>query len=188
MKWFIKTIFMFQACILATCLQYSYAFDLPDEALRLIAETTTDPCPICVEQKLKEAFAIMEARLQPGLVVETDEHCWLKKIDPKDVFEFSLTCYPSVRLMQTIGQGQKLPDVAFVFHTSEKFLVGISEKDYTDERIIDRFRKLPPGTLFKGQVRLISYKYGDGPSFNYYQTSNRVQIHCTILGLSPLVQ
>lgn len=188
MKCFFRTIFVLQVCILAVCPQCSYALDLPDEALRMIAETTTDTCPLCVEQKLKHAFAIMAARLQPGLVLETDDSCRLRKNNPKDDLELSLTCYQAGALRQSISDGQKLPDVVFAFYMPEKRLVGISETDYTDGGTIDEFRASPPGTVFEGKIRLIPYKYGDGPAFNYFPAANRVLIHCVILRLKPLAQ
>ena len=186
MRHAIVALILLPVCMFAVNPKQARALDLPEDALRMIAETTTDPCPICVQRKLEEAFAVLAAKFQPGLVLETDGACRLMKTGPEDVFRLSLTCHPSAGLLQALAEGQKPPDVAFVFYTSEKRLVGISEGDHTEGRIMDVFRGSPPGTVFEGQLKLISYRYGDGPSFNYLPTSNGLLIHCTILRLTPL--
>jgi len=186
MRHAIVALILLPVCMFAVNPKHARALDLPGDALRMIAETTTDPCPICVQRKLEEAFAVLAARLQPGFVLETDSACRLMKTGPEDDFRLSLTCHPSAGLVQALAEGQKPPDVTFVFYTSEKHLVGISEGDHTEGRIMDVFRGSPPGTVFEGQLRLISYRYGDGPSFNYLPTSNGLLIHCTILRLTPL--
>lgn len=182
------TLFVIPAFILSFPLQGSFAFDLPDEAFRLIAEADADPCSICAEQKLKEAFALMAAGLRPGLILETDSTCRMVKRSPQDEPELSLTCYPSAKLAGSVGGDRKPPDLSFAFYTSKRHLVGVSEQDYTDDEVAERFRTSPPGTVFEGKMRLIPYRYGDGPAFNYFPAAGKVRVHCVVLELRPAAQ
>jgi len=163
-----------------------YALDLPSEALQLIAETTVDPCTICAKQKLKRAFKIMNDRFIPGLVMKSDDSCRLMKSGTGDENEISLTCYPSDALVKSLRAGEKLPQIIFKFYTPQKRLVGISDNDYTNKSTADLFHASRPGTVFEGRVKLIPYKYGDGPTYNYFQESNILQIHCVVLQLTPV--
>ncbi len=58
-----KRISMFLVLMLTLVARYSYALDLPDDALRLLAEASVDPCSICVKQKLEKAFTIHECQV-----------------------------------------------------------------------------------------------------------------------------
>lgn len=186
MRHAILTLFLAPAVILAFSMQVSHALDLPDEAFLLIAQAGADPCSICGEQKLKQAFAVMTAKLRPGMVVDAGSGCGLVKRDAGGSYELSLTCYPSAGLKQSVGGDQKLPDLVFSFYTLEKRLVGIADSDCTGAEMADVFRAAPPGTVFEGRVRLVPYAYGDGPSFNYFPQTDRVQVHCVLLELRPL--
>lgn len=188
MRRLIAYIVALHVCALAAVPKYSHGIELPEDALGLIAQTTTDPCPICVEQKLNEAFAVMAARLQPGMALETRGDCRLRKADPGEGFELVPTCYPSEALARSTGDGRRLPDVAFVFYPSGRRMVGVSDSDVTDERIADAYRAAPPGAVFEGRVKLIPYRYGDGPAFTYFPRTNRVRIHCVVLELRPLTR
>ncbi|MCU0577301.1 MAG: hypothetical protein MUD15_10825 [Desulfobacterota bacterium] len=182
----IMIVLMMPVLSLAIDMQAPYAFDLPDEAFRLMAEATVDPCSLCVEKKLKEAYAVMNRMLQPGLVMESDERCRFLKRNPGDGFELSPVCQPTGALKQAGGEGRKPPDVVFVFYTPQARLVGISENDYTDAGTAAVFNDSPLGTVFEGRIRLIPYKYGDGPTYTYFQGANKLQIHCTVIKLTPL--
>jgi hypothetical protein len=35
-------------------------------------------------------------------------------------------------------------------------------------------------------LEIVEFKYGDGPTYNYYPTGNQLQIHCRILSLTPM--
>lgn len=163
----------------------SLAFDFPDKALQLIAEANADPCSICGEKKLKEAFAVMNTKLVPGMIIDAAGSCGLMKRDTDSSYELSLACYPSTELRRSI-QGEMLPDFVFSFYTLEKKLVGIADEDCTKAGTVEVFRAAPPGTVFEGKVRLIPYSYGDGPTFNYFPQANKVQIHCVLLELKQL--
>jgi hypothetical protein len=170
---------------LALAIHCSYALDLPNDALQLLAETTVDPCTICAKQKLKKAFKIMNDRFTPGLVMKSDDSCRLMKSGAGDDNEISLTCYPSNTLFKSIKEGEKLPRIIFTFYTPQKRLVGISDNDYTDKPTADLYHASRLGTVFEGRIKLIPYKYGDGPTYNYFQKTNTLQIHCVVLQLNP---
>jgi hypothetical protein len=181
----LKTTVMLVLALTLT-MQCVYALDLPSGALQLIAETTEDPCTICAEQKLKRAFKIMNDRFIPGLVMKSDDSCRLMKSGTGDENEISLTCYPSDTLEKSVRAGEKLPQIIFKFYTPKKGLVGISDNDYTNKPTADLFHTSRPGTVFEGRLKLIPYKYGDGPTYNYFQESNILQIHCVVLQLTPV--
>jgi hypothetical protein len=172
---------------MALAIHCSHALGLPDDALGLLAEASVDPCSICVKQKLARAFKIMNDRFIPGGVMETDEACRLVKTVSGDDNELSLSCYPSDALITSIKEDEQLPQVVFRFYTPQKRLVGISKTDYTDNSTEDLFHASKPGTVFTGQIKLIMYKYGDGPTYNYFYETNKLLIHCRVLQLIPML-
>jgi hypothetical protein len=182
-----KRISMFLVLMLVLAARYSYALDLPDDALRLLAEASVDPCSICVKQKLEKAFIAMNVRFSPGLVINSDDKCRLVKVDTGDDNGLSMTCYPPDTLKKSLKEGEELPQLIFRFYTPYKRLVGISEDDYTNKTIADLYHAAKPGTVFEGRIRLIPYKYGDGPTYNYLLQTNRLLVHCVVLQLNPLI-
>lgn len=182
-----KRISMFLVLMLALLARYSYALDLPDDALRLLAEASVDPCAICVKQKLEKAFTTMNVRFSPGLVINSDDKCRLVKGDTGDDDELLMSCYPPDTLKKSLKEGEEPPQFIFRFYTPEKRLVGISENDYTDKTIADLYHASKPGTVFEGRIKLVPYKYGDGPTYNYLLQTNRLLVHCVVLQLNPLI-
>lgn len=170
----------------AMALNCSHAMGLPDEALLLLAESTVDPCSICAKQTMDKAFRIMNDRCIPGLVMESDENCRWVKADANGDNELSLTCYPSDTLTKSLKDGESLPLLVFKFYTPQNRLVGISDKDYTDTPLADLYHASRSGTVFDGRIRLIPYLYGDGPTYNYFQKTNKLLFHCVVLQLKPL--
>jgi hypothetical protein len=181
-----KRISLVLVLMLTLVARYSYALDLPDDALRLLAEVSVDPCSICIKQKLVKAFTSMDARLNPGLVIKSDDKCRLVKVDPGDDNELSITCYPPDTVKKSLKEGEELPQLIFKFYTPEKRLVGISDNDYTSKALADLYRTAKPGAVFEGRIKLIPYKYGDGPTYNYMLQTNRLLIHCVVLQLNPM--
>ena len=179
---------MFMVLILALAAKCSYALDLPGDALRLLAEASADPCSICVKQKLEKAFLAMNVRFSPGLVINSDDECRLIKVDSVDDNELSLTCYPPDTVKKSLKEGEELPQLIFRFYTPGKLLVGISENDYTSKTMADLYQASKPGTVFEGRIKFIPYKYGDGPTYNFFQQTNKLLIHCTVLQLKPLAR
>ncbi|MBN2299377.1 MAG: hypothetical protein JXM72_12325, partial [Deltaproteobacteria bacterium] len=166
-----------------TCL---HALDLPDDAFVLLAEAAADPCSICAEHKQIKAFEIMNRWFVPGKEIQTDERCLLIKTAAADDNEFSLNCYPSVALNDSLTTGEQPPQIVFTFYTPQKRLVGISETDYTDRPLADLFHASKPGTVYEGRIRLIPYTYGDGPAYIYFQQRHKLMIHCRVLELKPV--
>jgi hypothetical protein len=186
MRWMMKRISMFLVLMLVFVSRYSYALDLPDDALRLLAQASVDPCPICVKQKLEKAFAAMNVRFSPGLVINSDDDCRLIKVDAGGDNELSMTCYPTDTLKKSLEEDEEPPQLIFRFSTPGKHLVGISENDYTGKTLADLYYAAKPGAVFEGRIKLIPYKYGDGPTYNYFRQTNKLLIHCTVLQLKPV--
>jgi len=177
---------LYLVLILSLMTACSYAFDFPNDALQLLAEAAVDPCSICVKQKLDKAFLVMNARFNPGFFLNTDDTCRLVKVDPGDDNELSLTCYPQPSLKKSLKEGENPPQFFFKFYTPGKRLVGISEKDYTEKTVVDLYNASKPGTIFEGSIKFIPYKYGDGPTYNYFLLTNKLVIHCIVLQLKPV--
>ena len=178
---------VFMVIILTTAffMPYSHALDLPDDAFQLLAQATVDSCLLCAEQKREKAFRILNETLIPGRVIQTDESCLLIKAGSDN--DLSLSCYPSEALIASILQDERLPQVVFSFYTPQNSLVGVSETDYTDAPAADLLHTSMPGTVYEGRIRLIAYKYGDGTTFNYFQQTNKLLIHCRVLQLEPVL-
>lgn len=168
------------------CIPCSYALSLPDDALKLLAEAQTEPCSICARQKVEKAFTLMNESLMPGHEITGDNDCLFKKTGNGNENELVLSCYPVEALKKSVKDSGALPQIVFRFYSTQNHLVGISEANYTKTPVTALFRKSPAGTAFSGQVRLILYKYGDGPTFNYFQHTNKLLIHCEILHLEPI--
>jgi hypothetical protein len=186
MKRIVLEIFIMVILVPAFFMPQSYAQDLPDEAFQLLAEATIDPCSICAEKNREKAFKILNETFMPGHVIETHSPCRLIKTFSTGENDLTLSCYPSDALAASITGEEQLPQVVFRFHTPNKHLVGIFETDYTDTAAADLFHASKPGTVFEGRISLIPYKYGEGPTYNYFQQTNTVLIHCRVLQLIPV--
>ncbi len=160
-----------------------YAFDLPDEAFRHLAGAAADPCSICAKQEMKKAFAILDKRFAPGAVIRTSGECRLVKAGNEAGNGFTLSCYPSERLIGSLGQDDQVPQLVLAFYTGQEKLVGISGKDFTAAEPAELFRAAKPGTVFEGELKLIPYAYGDGPAYNYFPQANKLQVHCIVVSL-----
>lgn len=159
------------------------AVSLPDEAFSLMAEASADPCSICAKQKVEKAFKILAGSFVPGMVVDSDEKCLFKKTGRDDEFELSLSCYPSEALVKILKEGETLPRLVLKFYSQDKHLVGISQEDYTSKTVTELYQSSPNGAIFDGSLRLIQYKYGDGPTYNYFLQEDKLIIHCIVLKL-----
>jgi hypothetical protein len=156
-----------------------------DGAFHLLAESSVDPCAICSKETRGKAFQMLNRELLPGRIFKTSTDCLLLRSTSNEN-DLAPVCYPAGAPVKTReGEGQ-LPRVAFRFHTSAKHLVGIAEKDFTGEQVAVGHLSAPSGTLFSGVLEIVEYKYGDGPTYNYYPTTNQVQVHCRLLDLKPL--
>ncbi len=162
------------------------AMDFPPDALKLVAAAASDPCSICARQQLKKAFALLNERFPAGSVMSTDAGCRMVKTGEHGFPELSPTCYPDAGEVESLGEGQTLPRVVFTFYTPQDRLVGISQKDYTDAATAERYRASSPGTVFDARLRLIPYRYGDGPSYNYFLQTHTLRFHCVVLEMKAV--
>ena len=148
------------------------ALDLPDEAFRLLAESASDPCSICAKETREQAFQLLNSAFIPGRILKSNHLCQFMRTDACGENELVLTCYLT-----------SSPLLTFRFHTTEKHLVGICTTDFTEKRFASEYCSGTTGTRFEGALEIIEYRYGDGPSYNYYCAGNNIQVHCKILGL-----
>lgn len=162
------------------------AVDLPSEAFGLLAQAAVEPCAICAEQQRKKALAIMQRVFVPGRELTTDAACRLVKAGQGVEQELTLTCYPPAVLMETLPEGARPPRLAFTFHTRAKHLVGIAQNDFTDAALAATYHAAPSGTIFEGKIRYTTYKYGDGPAFNFSPKTNTLQVHCVLVRINPV--
>ncbi|HQI81171.1 MAG TPA: hypothetical protein PLR71_06365 [Deltaproteobacteria bacterium] len=165
--------------------QDTCAMELPHDALKLMAAAASDPCSICAQQQLEKAFALLKERCPAGSVISTDAGCRMVKTGDGGG-ELSLTCYPAAMEEESLGEGQSLPRIVFAFYTQQDRLVGISQSDYTDTSTAERYRASGPGTVFDARLRLIPYRYGDGPTFNYFPHTHTLRFHCIILEMKAV--
>ena len=162
-----------------------------DGALTLLAESSVDPCPICGEQTRNKAFQLLNSELLPGRVAKTSAGCLLMLAATSGENELAPTCYPAgapVVKKKKGGEEARLPRVTFRFHTAGRHLVGVAESDFTVDDLVADYHSAPAGTLFSGVVEIIEFKYGDGPTYNYFPTGNQLQVHCRLLNLRPMKQ
>jgi hypothetical protein len=64
--------------------------------------------------------------------------------------------------------------------------LGILQKDYTDAAAAELYRASGPGTVFDVRLRLIPYRYGDGPTYNYFPQTHTLRFHCAILEMKAV--
>jgi len=149
--------------------------DLPEEPLRLIALSATDPCSICARQTREIAFQLFEQQFHAGRMFTTTGSCRLVRTALSEDNEVGLSC--------DSPRKESLPVLTFRFHTGANHLVGISPADFTEESIASEFLSAPPGTVFEGIIETILFRYGDGTTYNYSASRGVIQVHCRLLTL-----
>jgi hypothetical protein len=160
------------------------AAELPEAPLVLLAQAAAETCAICAKQTRARAFDLLDERLLPGLEISGRQGCLLVKAGRDNAL--SLECYPSGETTASLGEEGEMPEVVFAFYTAGNRLVGIAQEDCTAEETAASYRAYPEGTVFEGRLRLVGYAYGDGLAFNYFQSENRLHIHCVVLELRPV--
>ena len=145
---------------------------LPMDAVALLTKSMTDSCSICVRDLRARAFHLLEEQYPPGVVVRSDATSGFLRA-PGGANEWMLSS-------EVPGE----PRLTFRFHTAEDHLVGIAASDMTDPSLAERCRSIPEGTVFQGALQIVAFAYGDGPTFLYYPSDNRVELHCRILEVS----
>lgn len=155
-------------------------FEVPRQALQLLAEARAETCPLCAEKERKEAFVLLDAALRPGVIVVPGGSCSFVKAEEQG---FSISCPDAGDGGMSGRPHGDMPDVVFVFHTSLQRLVGIADKDLTEESLAMRFSRLRRGAPFVAKVSLVPFAYGDGTTFTYLSSQGRILVHCRILEL-----
>jgi hypothetical protein len=160
-----------------------------DGALTLLAASSVDSCPICSKQTRSKAFQTLNDELTPGRILTTSAGCLLTRVTPSSgASELAPSCYPAgAPVKKTDGEGEaRLPRVTFRFHTASRHLVGVAGSDFTVDDVVADYHSAPPGTNFSGVLEIIEFRYGDGPTYNYFPTGNHLQIHCRFLSLTAI--
>lgn len=156
--------------------------DIPLAAMRLIAESLLDTCPVCAEQNRKKAYTMLEKDYVQGMELFPPPDCAFIKTKDCGPTEFVPACYAS--RMPYDGPGGKksaLPLLVFRFHTGGEHLVGIDARDFTTEAMASVFNRIRQDTPFDASIKVVAYRYGDGAAFNYSQSENRLTVHCRVI-------
>jgi len=150
--------------------------DQPEEPLRLIALSATDPCSICARQTREIAFQLFEEQFHAGKMFTTAGSCRLVRTVLGEDNELELSC--------DSPRKESLPLLTFRFHTAANHLVGISPADFTEDSIAGEFLSAPPGTVFQGIIETILFRYGEGSTFHYSARRGVIQVHCRLITLT----
>ena len=156
----------------------AYAGDSKQEALDLLAEAQNEGCRICVENLREKAFNLLDYNYYPNLEILSTGPCVFEKSGLGN--QLVLACE------ENTTDNPDYPLVTFLFHTSHKHLVGIDAKDYTTDNQEQAINQAPDKARFTGRIMVLAYPYGDGDAFNFYPSTNHLQIHCRILEMRQL--
>jgi hypothetical protein len=155
---------------------------LPVEALQKLEESAVSDCAICARQLQKEAFEMLSFALEPGRMIQTSPTCLLRGDSFKASNLLIFVCRAG-QVPEPQTASATYPQVVFRFHTDRNHLVGIDQDDYTLQRVTSLYRNAPPNSLFAGTLEIISFAYGNGPSFMYLASEHQLLIHCRIVDL-----
>ncbi len=167
---------------------FSWAQDcvtIPFNALRMLAESRIDPCPICQKKLQKQALAIITKEVYPGKKIIFTTPCNLmKNQQTKDNELILITGYDTKVIIN--GTETNLPYIIFKFYTHENHIVGIDEKDYSSKEIQNIYKVLLDSKPVEAEVIAIAYKYSDFASAMYIPERNALIIHCKIVQLKQI--
>lgn len=158
--------------------------EVPYLSLKLLAESTIDPCSICAKKLKRQAFSIIDEEFKPGRMLLFGNDCSMLKTETCDDNEFTISSYSNEEYVtDTRGEKHPFPILLFRFHTERNHLVGISSVDYTEESLAKSYRTIKPGEGGRGKVKIVKYEYGDGAAANYFDERNALVIHVKIVSL-----
>ncbi len=158
--------------------------EVPYLSLKLLAESTIDPCSICAKKLKRQAFSIVDEEFKPGRVLVFHNDCSMIKTEKCNENEFMISSYTGGEcITDKKGEKHPFPIMVFRFHNEKNHLVGISPSDYTKKSITDSFKTFKPGDGFTGKVLIIPYGYGDGAAANYFEKRNALVIHVKVIEL-----
>jgi len=167
---------------------YSIAQDcvpISFNALRMLAESRIDPCPICQKKLQKQALGQITKDIFPGRKIIFNTSCSLKKTQQTKDNELLLTTNYDSKIMIN-GTETNLPYIIFKFYTHENHIVGIDEKDYSSKEIQNIYKNLLYNMPIEAEVVAIPHKYSDFASLIYLPERNALIIHCKIIRLQHI--
>ncbi len=160
--------------------------EVPYLSLKLLAESTIDPCSICAKKLKRQAFSMINEHFPPGRELVFRDECSMIKNDHCDKNEFMISSYTGGEYITSEdGQKQAFPHLVFRFHTEEDHLVGISKGDYTKKSLAYAFDSFKMNEGFTGKVVMVPYSYGDGDAANYFSERNTLVMHVKLVSLKP---
>ena len=148
---------------------------LPEPALQLLAESAAESCSICARQLREQAYDFLDQDFPLERILATTESCLLLRSPLGEENELVLSC--------DHAEKDSLPLLIFRFHTQASHLVGISPGDFTADEPAAEYLAAGPGTAFEGTLKIVAFRYGNRPSFNYSAGRGIIQVHCRILTL-----
>ncbi len=167
---------------------YSVAQDcvpISFNALRMLAESRIDPCPICQKKLQRQALGQITKYIFPDRKIIFNTSCSLIKTQQTKDNELMLnTGYDSEIIIN--GKETNLPYITLKFYTHENHIVGIDEKNYTSKEIQNIYKNLLYNKPVEAEVIIIPYKYSDFTSVMYLPERNALIIHCKIIRLQQI--
>lgn len=161
-------------------LGYCYAYNcslIPIPALRLLAQSTTDPCTICRQKLQKQAFTLLSKEIYPGKKITFENTCLLVKTKNCTANEFEAADGSAF----SADNKDAMPLVVYKFYTQQHNIVGISPEDYTDDSVETLYNSLGRDARAEAELIVIPYKYSDNPAAIFIPKRNTLVIHCKIV-------
>jgi hypothetical protein len=150
-------------------------------AFELLARSADDSCASCARDHQRSAFEVLEERFPPGKIVRSDSLLSFQRAPQSDD---ELILVWGAADGSTWSTWRARHRLTLQFHTAEDHLVGIAEADMTDEGLALLCRSTPDSVALHGALEIVPFAYGDGPSFLFTPSAQRIQIQCRILELS----
>jgi hypothetical protein len=159
---------------------------IPREASRMIAESNIEKCSICRNKLRKDAFSAINPVLSPGSLIKTGDSYTFVKNDNCGADEFMLTCATDREMIKD-KDGKEIglsPIAVFRFHSEKNRMIGISKEEYSGKKDRGVFHSIKKNSEFHGEIVIIKYAYGDGPSYNFNARENKIIVHCRIINIA----
>lgn len=178
----------FMFILVAFCslfLIHSYAdecISIPFMQLRMLAESRIDPCPICQKKLQKQALNQIAKDIFPYKKFNFTASCNLIKTKITNNNELLLVPNYDTKVVIN-GIDTNLPSIIFRFYTHKQHIVGIDEKDFTSEEMVNIYSNLPDNKPVRAEIIAIPFKYSDFPSIMYIPERNALIINCKITSL-----
>ncbi|MGQ9843275.1 MAG: hypothetical protein ACUVRK_06880 [Spirochaetota bacterium] len=167
---------------------YSYAHEcisIPFVPLRMLAESSIDPCPICQKKLQKQALSQIAKDIFPYRKLNFTASCNLIKTEKTNNNELLLAPNYDTNVVIN-GIATNLPSIIFRFYTHKQHIIGIDEKDFTSEEIVHIYSNLLDNKPVRAEVIAIPFKYSDFPSIMYISERNALIINCKITSLQQI--